>query len=114
MISLVKERIAQPDCVNGFLLDGFPRTIAQAHALKEQHVPVDYVIELCVDDEEAVKRLSGRRVHVPSGRVYHVIYQPPIEENIDDATGEALIQRADDSEETIRKRLAVYREQTAP
>ncbi len=114
IIGLVKERIAKADCVNGFLLDGFPRTIAQAEALKQQQITIDYVIELCVGDEEVVRRLSGRRVHVPSGRVYHVIYHPPQKENIDDATGEMLIQRPDDSEATVRKRLAVYKQQTAP
>lgn len=114
IISLVKDRIAKPDCANGFLLDGFPRTIAQAKALNEQGIAIDYVIELSVDDEEVVKRLSGRRVHVPSGRVYHVMYQPPNEKDKDDVTGEALVQRPDDSEATIRKRLAVYKEQTAP
>lgn len=114
IICLVKDRIAKQDCEEGFLLDGFPRTIDQADALKQQGVKVDYVIELAVDDEEVVRRLSGRRVHVPSGRVYHVDYQPPKQENIDDLTGEALIQRPDDSEETIRQRLAVYKAQTAP
>lgn len=114
IIALVKDRIAEPDCTGGFLLDGFPRTIHQAEALKNQGIKIDHVIELAVDDEEIVKRLSGRRVHVPSGRVYHVNYHPPKQENIDDITGEELIQRPDDSEETIRQRLAVYKAQTAP
>jgi len=114
IIELVKVRIAEPDCAAGFLLDGFPRTINQAEALKQQDITVDYVIELFVDDEEIVRRLSGRRVHVPSGRVYHVNYHPPKQENRDDVTGETLIQRLDDREETIRQRLSVYKAQTAP
>jgi adenylate kinase len=114
IIDLVKDRIRQPDCADGFLLDGFPRTLAQAEALKKEGIGVDYVIELNVDDEEIVNRLSGRRVHVPSGRVYHVLYHPPLTENKDDLTGETLAQRPDDSEETVRERLAVYHNQTAP
>lgn len=114
IIELVKSRIAESDCVAGFLLDGFPRTINQAEALKQQDIAIDYVIELFVNDEEIVKRLSGRRVHVLSGRVYHVDYHPPQQENRDDMTGEPLIQRLDDREETIRQRLAVYKAQTAP
>jgi adenylate kinase len=114
MIDLVRERITKPDCAQGFLLDGFPRTIVQAEALKQQGVSLDYVIKICIDDEEVVRRLSGRRVHVPSGRIYHVIYYPPKRENIDDVTGDPLIQRPDDSEATIRERLAVYKKQTAP
>lgn len=114
MIGLVEDRLSQPDCKNGFLLDGFPRTIPQAEALTEAGVALDYVIEIQVDDEEIVKRISGRRTHSASGRVYHVDYHPPKIEGIDDVTGEALIQRDDDREEIIRKRLDVYRQQTAP
>ncbi|UHQ55174.1 MULTISPECIES: adenylate kinase [Microbulbifer] len=114
IIALVKERIAQPDCANGFLFDGFPRTIPQAQALLDADVAIDHVLEIAVDDEEIVKRLSGRRVHEGSGRVYHVIYNPPKEEGKDDVTGEPLVQRSDDTEETVRNRLAVYHEQTEP
>ena len=114
IIALVKERIAQPDCENGFLFDGFPRTLPQADAMKEAGVKLDHVLEIAVEDEEIVKRLAGRRVHPGSGRVYHVEYNPPKEEGKDDVTGEALIQRDDDRESTVRNRLAVYHEQTAP
>lgn len=114
MIALVKERLEQDDCANGFLLDGFPRTIVQAQALDDAGVCLDYVIEIKVDDEEIVKRISGRRIHKASGRVYHVDYQPPKREGLDDLTHEALIQRDDDREEIIRKRLEVYHRQTAP
>jgi adenylate kinase len=114
IIGLVKERIAQPDCKNGFLFDGFPRTLPQAEAIRSQNIPINYVIEIAVDDEEIVHRLSGRRIHLPSGRVYHVDYQPPRVAGQDDLTGEELIQREDDKEETIRKRLQVYHEQTKP
>jgi adenylate kinase len=114
MIQLVKERIKAPDCKKGFLLDGFPRTIPQAEALRDNHIRIDYVIEIKVPDEELINRLSGRRVHLASGRVYHTIYNPPLEEDKDDLTGEPLIQREDDREETIRKRLNVYYEQTEP
>lgn len=114
IIALVKERIAQPDCENGFLFDGFPRTIPQAEAMKEAAVKIDHVLEIAVDDEEIVKRLAGRRVHPGSGRVYHVEYNPPKEPGKDDVTGEALIQRDDDQESTVRNRLAVYHDQTAP
>ena len=114
IIDLVKERISQPDCVNGFLFDGFPRTIPQAEALVSADVHIDGVIEIKVPDREIVNRLSGRRVHVDSGRVYHVIYNPPKVEGKDDETGEDLIQRADDSEDTVQERLKVYREQTEP
>ncbi|WHI46306.1 adenylate kinase [Microbulbifer sp. JMSA004] len=114
IIALVKERIAQEDCAKGFLFDGFPRTIPQAEALLEADVHIDHVLEIAVDDEEIVKRLSGRRVHENSGRVYHIVYNPPKAEGVDDVTGEALIQRTDDTEETVRNRLAVYHEQTAP
>ncbi|ABE58214.1 MULTISPECIES: adenylate kinase [Chromohalobacter] len=114
IIALVKERIAQPDCANGFLFDGFPRTIPQADAMKEANVKLDHVLEVAVDDEEIVTRLAGRRVHPGSGRVYHVDYNPPKEEGKDDVTGEALIQRDDDREATVRNRLSVYHEQTEP
>lgn len=114
IIALVKERIAQPDCANGFLFDGFPRTIPQADAMKEAQVKLDHVLEIAVDDEEIVSRLAGRRVHPGSGRVYHVDHNPPKEAGKDDVTGEPLIQRDDDRESTVRNRLAVYHEQTAP
>ncbi|AQQ68019.1 adenylate kinase [Microbulbifer agarilyticus] len=114
IIALVKERIAQDDCANGFLFDGFPRTIPQAQALLDADVSIDNVLEIAVDDEEIVQRLSGRRVHEGSGRVYHLVYNPPKNEGVDDVTGEALVQRADDTEETVRNRLSVYHEQTEP
>lgn len=114
ILGLIKERIAQDDCANGFLLDGFPRTIAQAEGLENMGVEIDHVIEIAVDDEEIIKRMSGRRVHPGSGRTYHVEYNPPKQEGIDDVTGEPLIQRDDDKEETVRKRLSVYHEQTKP
>ncbi len=114
MLGLIKERIAQPDCANGFLLDGFPRNLAQAQALNDEGVEIDYVVEVAVEDEEIIKRLSGRRVHPASGRVYHVSFNPPKLEGRDDETGEDLIQRDDDREETVRKRLQVYHEQTEP
>lgn len=114
IINLVKERITQDDCANGFLFDGFPRTIPQADAMKDAGVPIDYVVEIAVDDEEIVKRMSGRRVHMTSGRTYHVVFNPPKVEGKDDETGEDLIQRDDDQEDTVRKRLAVYHEQTEP
>jgi adenylate kinase len=113
-IKLVKERIAEPDCENGFLFDGFPRTILQAEEIKNAGLKIDYVIEIAVDYEEIVKRLSGRRVHINSGRVYHTLYSPPKTPDRDDLTNEPLIQREDDREETIRKRLEVYQKQTAP
>lgn len=114
ILGLVKERIAQDDCVNGFLFDGFPRTLAQADALKEQGVQIDAVVEIAVEDGEIIKRMSGRRVHLASGRTYHVVFNPPKVEGKDDVTGEDLIQREDDQEATVRKRLSVYHEQTAP
>lgn len=114
IIGLVKERIQQEDCVNGFLFDGFPRTIPQAEAMLEAGVDIDHVVEIHVEDEEIVQRLSGRRVHPGSGRVYHVVYNPPKVEGKDDETGDDLVQRDDDQEETIRKRLAIYHEQTEP
>lgn len=114
IIGLVKERLQQDDCRNGFLFDGFPRTIPQADALKDANIKLDHVIEIAVPDEEIISRISGRRVHVASGRVYHIKFQPPLKEGIDDVTGEPLEQRADDSEETIKRRLAVYHQQTEP
>ena len=114
IIDLVKERITQPDCENGFLFDGFPRTIPQAQALLDENIAIDSVIEIEVPEEEIVKRLSGRRVHLDSGRIYHVLFDPPKVEGKDDETGEALIQRDDDTEETINERLKVYVEQTEP
>jgi adenylate kinase len=114
IIALVKERIAQPDCANGFLFDGFPRTIVQAQALLDAGVRLDGVLEIAVPDEEIVKRLSGRRVHEQSGRVYHVIYNPPKVPNRDDETGDVLVQRKDDEEATVRQRLSVYHDQTYP
>lgn len=114
IIALVKERITQPDCANGFLFDGFPRTIPQAQAMVDAGIDIDRVIEIRVADEEIVARLSGRRVHPGSGRVYHIEHQPPKTSGVDDVTGEALVQRDDDKEETVRKRLAVYHEQTQP
>ncbi|ADT68743.1 MAG: adenylate kinase [Pseudoalteromonas tetraodonis] len=114
IIGLVKERIAKPDCEKGFLLDGFPRTIPQADAMKDNGVVVDHVIEFDVADEVIVERMGGRRVHPGSGRVYHVVYNPPKEEGKDNETGEELIIRADDTEETVRKRLGIYHEQTMP
>lgn len=114
IIGLVKERIQQPDCHNGFLFDGFPRTIPQAQALIDAGIEIDHVVEIAVDDEEIVARLSGRRVHEASGRVYHVDHNPPLREGVDDETGEPLVQREDDREETVRNRLNVYHEQTEP
>lgn len=114
IIGLVKERIAQEDCANGFLLDGFPRTIPQAEAMKEAGVKVDHCIEFDVPDDVIVGRMSGRRVHPGSGRVYHVVYNPPKVEGKDDETGEDIIVREDDKEATVRGRLAVYHEQTKP
>ena len=114
ILGLVKERIAQDDCANGFLFDGFPRTLAQAESLKVQGVDIDAVVEIDVDDEEIIKRMSGRRVHPASGRTYHIVFNPPKEEGKDDETGEPLIQRDDDQEETVRKRLEVYHAQTEP
>jgi adenylate kinase len=114
IIGLVKERIKEPDCENGFLFDGFPRTIPQADAMKEAGVPIEAVVDIDVPDEEIIKRMSGRRVHLASGRTYHVVFNPPRDEGKDDETGEPLIQRDDDKEETVRKRLDVYHAQTEP
>jgi adenylate kinase len=114
IINLVKERIAQPDCEHGFLFDGFPRTIPQADAMKAAGVKLDFVLEIDVPFEAIIERMSGRRSHAASGRTYHVKYNPPAKEGLDDVTGEALIQREDDKEETVRKRLEVYSAQTRP
>ncbi|ERL56296.1 Adenylate kinase [Psychrobacter aquaticus CMS 56] len=113
IINLVKERIAKPDCVNGCIFDGFPRTIPQAQALADADVAINHVVEISVPDDEIVNRLSGRRQHPNSGRVYHIHHNPPKVDGIDDVTGEALIQREDDKESTIRERLATYHEQTS-
>ena len=114
IIDLVKERIVEADCANGFLFDGFPRTIPQAEAMRQAGVQIDAVVEIQADDDELVRRITGRRVHPGSGRVYHIEYNPPKQADVDDVSGEALIQREDDTEETVRERLAVYNEQTAP
>jgi len=114
IIALVKDRIREPDCAKGFLFDGFPRTIPQAEAMKEAGVDIDRVVEIDVPDEEIIRRMSGRRVHLASGRTYHVAFNPPKVAGKDDLTGEDLIQRDDDKEETVRKRLEVYHAQTEP
>lgn len=114
ILGLVKERIAKSDCANGFLFDGFPRTIPQAEALVAANIDIDAVVELDLDDEKIVKRMSGRRVHLASGRTYHIVYNPPKVEGKDDVTGEDLVIREDDKEETVRSRLEVYHKQTEP
>jgi len=114
IMGMVQERITQDDCANGYLFDGFPRTLPQADALKDGGVEVDAVVEISVDDNEIIRRMSGRRVHLASGRTYHVVFNPPKEEGKDNETGEPLIQRDDDQEETVRARLNVYHEQTEP
>ena len=114
IIDLVKERIKEADCANGFLFDGFPRTIPQARAMKDAGIHIDYVVEIEVADSEIIQRMSGRRVHLPSGRTYHVTFNPPKVAGKDDVTGEDLVQRPDDAEETVLKRLNVYHEQTKP
>ncbi len=114
IIGLVKERIAQPDCAKGFLFDGFPRTIAQADAMKSAGVKLDAVLEIDVPDQAIIERISGRLFHTPSGRSYHVLFNPPRVDGVDDVTGEPLIQRDDDKEATVRKRLEVYKSQTRP
>ncbi len=111
---MIDERLKEDDCKNGYLFDGFPRTLAQADALKDKGVVVDAVVEIDVDDDEIIKRMGGRRVHMDSGRTYHVVFNPPKEEGKDDETGEPLIQRDDDQEETVRARLGVYHDQTEP
>lgn len=112
IIGLVKERLKEADCANGYLFDGFPRTIPQADAMKEAGVKIDYVLEIDVPDSAIIERMSGRRVHPGSGRVYHVKFNPPKVEGVDDETGEALVQRDDDKEDTVKKRLSVYHDQT--
>lgn len=114
IVALVKERIAEPDCANGFLFDGFPRTTPQAQAMLDAGVNIDYVVEIDVDDDVIVARMSGRRVHLASGRTYHLKYNPPQQEGVDDETGEPLVQRKDDLEETVRHRLEIYHQQTEP
>jgi len=114
IIGLVRDRVNQADCANGYLLDGFPRTVPQADAMREHNIDIDHVVEINVDDEEIIKRMSGRRVHLASGRTYHIVYNPPKEEGLDDISGEPLVQRDDDSEATVRNRLDVYHEQTEP
>ncbi|MAP60677.1 MAG: adenylate kinase [Halieaceae bacterium] len=114
IVGLVKERLSEPDCQSGCLFDGFPRTIPQAQAMVDEGIAIDHVLEIAVSDDEIIKRLSGRRVHPGSGRVYHVEYNPPAEPGVDDETGEALIQRDDDQEDTVRNRLSVYHDQTRP
>ena len=114
IVGLVKDRIAQSDCAQGFLFDGFPRTIAQAQAIKDAGVQLDFVLEIDVPDSAIVERMSGRRAHLASGRTYHVAFNPPKVAGIDDVTGEPLVQRADDTEETVKKRLAIYHAQTRP
>lgn len=114
IIDLVKQRISEPDCSKGFIFDGFPRTIPQAQALQEAEVKLDAVIEITVDDQEIIKRITGRRTHPASGRVYHVAYNPPKTPGFDDQTGEPLIQRDDDKEDTVKTRLQVYHQQTEP
>jgi adenylate kinase len=114
IIGLVKDRIVQADCANGFLFDGFPRTLPQAEAMKVGGVSIDFVVEVDVEDSEIIRRMGGRRVHLASGRTYHLVFNPPKVAGKDDVTGEDLVQRADDSEETVRKRLEVYHSQTRP
>lgn len=114
IIGLVKERIKEPDCEKGFLFDGFPRTIPQADAMKAAGVQIDAVVDIDVPDDEIIKRMAGRRAHLASGRTYHIIFNPPKEEGKDDVTGEPLVQRDDDKEETVKKRLEVYHDQTEP
>ncbi len=114
IIGLVKDRLQQADCQNGYLFDGFPRTIPQADALKKENIKLDYVIELDVPEEVIIERISGRRVHPASGRTYHVTFNPPKQADIDDITGEPLVQRDDDKESTVRQRLEVYKNQTQP
>jgi adenylate kinase len=114
ILGLIKERLEQSDCSGGFLFDGFPRTIGQAEALSNMGIELDHVLEIAVSDEEIIKRMGGRRVHLASGRTYHLVYNPPKVEGVDDETGEPLIQRDDDAEATVRKRLEIYHEQTSP
>lgn len=111
---MVKDRVAETDCDKGYLLDGFPRTIPQADAMRELGIDIDYVVEISVDDAEIIKRMSGRRAHLSSGRTYHLVYNPPKQEGVDDVSGEPLVQRDDDKEETVKKRLDIYHDQTEP
>ena len=114
VIELVKQRVKQPDCARGFIIDGFPRTVAQAEALRDAGIDIDCVVEIEVDDDEILRRMSGRRVHPVSGRTYHIEFNPPQTPGKDDVTGEPLIQRPDDNEETVRRRIATYRSLTKP
>lgn len=114
ILGLVKDRITESDCANGYIFDGFPRTLAQAESLKAQGVGIDYVVEIDASDEEVIKRMTGRRVHPASGRTYHIVFNPPKHDGKDDETGEDLIQRDDDKEETVKERLKVYHDQTEP
>mgnify|MGYP003385728127 CR=1 FL=1 len=114
IIDLIKDRVQQADCKNGFLFDGFPRTTPQADALTNEKIELDHVLEIAVDDEQIISRMSGRRVHQNSGRVYHVLFNKPKKEGVDDVTGEPLVQREDDHEDTVRKRLGIYHDQTSP
>ncbi|MFA6062419.1 MAG: adenylate kinase [Gallionella sp.] len=114
IINLVKERIKEADCADGFLFDGFPRTIPQAQAMKDAGIPIDYVLEIDVADSEIITRMSGRRVHPASGRTYHIVFNPPKVAGLDDVTGEELVQRPDDTEETVIRRLSIYHDQTLP
>ena len=114
ILDIIKVRITDDDCQNGYLFDGFPRTVAQADGMMTNHIDVEYVVELWVEDEEIIRRMSGRRIHLQSGRSYHVLFNPPRQEGKDDMTGEPLIQRDDDSEATVRRRLQIYHTQTSP
>lgn len=114
ILGLIRERVARDDCTNGYLFDGFPRTLPQAEAMKREGIDVDFVVEIKVSDEEIIQRMGGRRVHLPSGRTYHVTFNPPKQDGKDDVTGEPLIQREDDKESTVRERLSVYHAQTSP
>ena len=114
IVGLIKDRLQKGDCENGYLLDGFPRTIPQADAMRDNAIDIDHVIEINVDDSEIIKRMSGRRAHLASGRTYHIEYNPPKQDGLDDVTGEPLVQRDDDKEETVKKRLSIYHQQTEP
>ncbi len=113
IIEIIKIRLAEPDCKKGFLLDGFPRTLGQANALKDADISIDHVVEITVPDDEILKRITGRRIHEPSGRTYHVNYHPPKTDDLDDETGEVLIQREDDTDATVKKRLKIYHKTTS-
>lgn len=114
ILGIIQERLAENDCSQGFLLDGFPRTVPQANGLANMGIDIDHVVEIAVDDEEIVRRMAGRRVHLDSGRTYHLIYNPPKQEGLDDVSGEPLVQRSDDHENIVRDRLSTYHDQTAP